>query len=94
MTTKVRAVFEASAKSQTGVSLNYILLVGPTVMFSRTYCAVALTQSNRDLHRFVWRKDPSKPLKDYQMTRVTFRVSASFVANMCVKQNAVDLASK
>ena len=29
------------------------------------------------------------------MTRVTFEVSASsFVANMCVKQNAVDLASK
>ena len=29
------------------------------------------------------------------MTRVTFRVSASaFVANMCVKQNAVDLALK
>ena len=30
-TTKVRAAFDASAKSQTGVSLNDILLVGPTV---------------------------------------------------------------
>ena len=28
------------------------------------------------------------------MTRVTFGVLASFVANMCVKQNAVDLTSK
>lgn len=90
--TKVRAIFDASAKSQTGVSSNDILLVGPTVMsplidvllhfrlhgitlttdISRMYHAVALTQSDRDLHRFVWQKDPSEPLKDYQMTTVTF----------------------
>ena len=34
-------------------------------------------------------------LKDYRMIRVTFGVSASsFAANMCVKQNAIDNASK
>ncbi len=30
-TTKIRAVFDASAKSSSGVSLNDMLLVGPTV---------------------------------------------------------------
>ena len=30
-TTKIRAVFDASAKSSSGISLNDILLVGPTI---------------------------------------------------------------
>ena len=30
-TTKIRAVFDASAKSSTGISLNDTLLVGPTI---------------------------------------------------------------
>ena len=114
-TTKVRAVFDASAKSSTGISLNDLLLVGPTVHaplidvllrfrlhavalttdVSRMYRAVALEESDRDLHRFVWRKTICSPLRDYRMTRVTFGVSASsFAANMCVKQNAIDHALK
>ena len=111
--TKVWAVFDASAKSLTGVSLNDILLVRATVTspdvllfsipphrsnytdISRMYRAVALDQSDKDLHRFVWRKDPSEPLKDNRVTRVTFGVSvSSFIANMCVKQNAINHASK
>ena len=102
MTTKIRAVFDASAKASTGTSLNDILLVGPTVHpllvdvlirfrfhrialiadVSRMYRAVLLSQSDKDLHRFVWRMDP-KSLKDFQMTHVTFGVSSSsFIANM------------
>ena len=110
-TTRVRAVFDASVKTSTGVSLNDQLLVGPTVHsslvdvlmrfrlhrvalttdVSRMYRAIALCPSDRDLHRFIWRRDPSDTLKDYRMTRITFGVSASsFIANMCVKQNAED----
>ena len=92
-------------KSNTSVSLNDILMVGPTVHptlidvllrfrvhrvaitadISKMYRAVQLTPSVQDYHRFVWRSDCSKPLVDYQMTRITFGVSASsFAANMSV----------
>jgi hypothetical protein len=57
------------------------------------YRAVELIDSDRDLHRFVWRSNEDEPLKDYRMTRVTFGVSASsFAANTSVKRNALDHA--
>ena len=114
-TTKVRAVFDALALSQSGVSLNQTFLVGPTVHpplvdvllrfrvhrialttdVSKMYRAVQLVETDKDLHRFVWRSSSDHPLKDYRMTRVTFGVSASsFAVNMAVKQNAEDHASE
>ena len=55
------------------------------------YRAIRLSDTDKDLHRFVWRSSPTAPLLDFRMTRVTFGVSSSsFVANMCVKQNALD----
>ena len=111
--TKVWAVFDASAKSSTGISFNDTLMVGPAVHSSLTdillrfrthcvalvadvsqmYCAIELTMPDHDCHRFVWWSSPNDSLHDYRMTRVAFGVSSSsFVANMCVKQNANDYA--
>ena len=57
------------------------------------YRAVLLSEPDKDLHRFVWRSNPKAPLMDYRMTRVTFSISSSsFIANMCVKQNAHDFS--
>ena len=109
-TSKMRIVFDASAKSSTRILLNDQLLIGPTVHaplidvllrfrrhrvalttdISRMYRAILLPKSQRDLHRFVWRRDEHGTLKDYRMTRLTFGVSASsFAANMAVKENAI-----
>ncbi len=78
--------------SLTDVLLRFRLhRVALTADVSRMYRAITLTESDRNLHRFIWRSSPSGPLKDYRMTRLTFGVSASsFIANMCVKQNALD----
>ena len=55
------------------------------------YRGIELHSSDRDLHRFVWRRDPTKALRDYHMTRVTFGVSASsFIANMSVMDYAME----
>ena len=60
---------------------------------SKIYSAIELTPEDRDLHRFVWRQSLNQPLRDFRMTRITFGVSASpFVANMSIKQNALDFA--
>ena len=95
--TKVRPVFDASTPSSSGVSLNNMLLVGPTVHsslmdvlirfclhsiglttdVSRMYRMVLLEVSDKELHRFVWRRDSAEPLRDYRMTQVTFGVAAS-----------------
>ena len=109
--TKLRVVFDGSAATTTGLSLNQALYVGPTIQatlsetlikfrcysvalnadISKMYREVQLSATDKDLHRFVWREDPSSPVKDYRMTRVTFGVSASpFLAVRTLQQTADD----
>ena len=95
-TTKVRAVFDASAASSSGVSLNSLLMVESTVHSSLTDVLirfrlhhVALTTNVSRMYRAVLldkadkdlvRRSSTEPLKDYRMTRVTFGVAASSYA--------------
>lgn len=65
-----------------------------TTDISRMYQAILLDCSDKNLHCFIWRADPSQLLRDYRMTRITFGVSASsYITNMSVKQNTHDLVT-
>ena len=62
-----------------------------TADISKMYQAVHLTQSDRDLHRFLWRENLEEPIHDYRMTQVTFGVSSSpFLAVQTLQQVAKD----
>ena len=88
-TTKVRTIFNASAKSSSGISLNDTLLVGPTMhsdLFDvLLHFCMHQADEDKDLHCFVWRGSLQDLVKDCRMTHVSFGVSASsFITNMCV----------
>ena len=112
-TTKVRAVFDASAKTTTHKSLNELMAIGPKLQppldqtllrfrmypvalsgdISQMYREVLLHPDDRRLHRFIWRPDDSQPWQDYEMTRVTFGVTASpYLAVKVLLQAAKDFA--
>ena len=110
-TTKLRVVFDGSATTTSGLSLNQSLLVGPTLHptlstilltfrtypiaisadIAKMYREVELAETDRDLHRFLWRPTPQDVILDYRMTRVTFGVSASpYLAVRTLQQTAAD----
>ena len=58
---------------------------------SKMYRAVHLDPKDRDLHRFIWREQPTAPLVDFRMTRVTFGISSSpYLAIKSLHQTAHD----
>ncbi|XP_036342978.1 uncharacterized protein LOC118752233, partial [Rhagoletis pomonella] len=109
VTTKLRVVFNASAKTTTGNSLNDALFVGPqlqqdlysillrfrthryavTADVAKMYRQVCVSSKHVDLQRIVWRPDPSSPIRDYRMLRVTYGVAAaSHLAVKALQQSA------
>ncbi|XP_017464969.1 PREDICTED: uncharacterized protein LOC108358258 [Rhagoletis zephyria] len=109
VTTKLRVVFNASAKTATGNSLNDALFVGPqlqqdlfsiltrfrthryalTADIAKMYRQICVAPKHIDLQRIVWRRDPSLPIQDYRMLRVTYGVAAaSHLAVRSLQQTA------
>ena len=48
--------------------------VAMTTDIGKMYREVMIPEDQRDLHRFLWRKDGTQPIDEYQMTRLTFDV--------------------
>ena len=95
-TSKLRAVFDASAKTaktSSGTSLNDILLVETTdhSPLLDVLIGFRLQENQRDLCWLVLRKNLKQPLIDYRMMRLTFGVlTSSFATNIAMRQNAID----
>lgn len=111
LTTKLRVVFNASSRTATGVSLNDIQLVGPTIQddliaillrfrqyrfvytadVEKMYRRIVVHPDDRPLQQILWRKDPSDPLRTYQLNSVTYgTASAPFLAVRCLKQLSLE----
>ncbi|XP_014214870.1 uncharacterized protein LOC106644039 [Copidosoma floridanum] len=86
-TTKLRVVFDASAKTSTGISLNEVLLVGPTIQ-DKIFEQVIKFRA----HKYVITADIARIT--YELNTVTFGVSsAPFLAIRTIQQLANDEAS-
>ena len=58
---------------------------------SKMYRVVELAEEDRNLHRFIWRSNPTDPVQDFRMTRVTFGVASSpFLAVRTLQQTTTD----
>ncbi|XP_054746156.1 uncharacterized protein LOC129250562 [Anastrepha obliqua] len=104
ITTKLRVVLNASAKSTSGNSLNEALFVGPqlqedlytillryavTADVAKMYRQICVSLKHADLQRIVWRSHPSLPIQDFRMVRVTYGVAAaSHLAVRSLQQTA------
>ena len=65
--------------------------VALTADISKMYRVVEFAEPDKDLHRFVWRAQPSDTVTDYRMTRVTFGVAtAPYLAIKALQQMAAD----
>ena len=55
------------------------------------YWEVQLAETDRHLHRFLWRPTPTEDVRDYQMNRVTFGVSSlPHLSVRTLQQTALD----
>ncbi|XP_050308277.1 uncharacterized protein LOC126744768 [Anthonomus grandis grandis] len=114
-TTKLRVVFDASAPSSTGLSLNNLQMVGPIIQsdllsillrfrtraivlsgdIKMMYRQVLINAKHRPLQKIVWRPNPNKAIKTYQLNTVTYGTTAgSFLAIRSLHQVTIESESE
>lgn len=65
--------------------------IGCTADVQKMYLQVKVDPRDVEYQRIVWRNDPSEPIRDFAMNRLTFGTScAPFIAIRCVNQLAED----
>lgn len=114
-TTKLRVVFNASSKTNSGFSLNDLMKRGPnlqqdlfdlitkwrqyqvglTADVEKMFRQINLNEQDQQYQRIIWRESPNEPIKEYQLTTVTYGTRAApFLAMMTLKQLAKDEGDK
>ncbi|XP_038120327.1 uncharacterized protein LOC119770111 [Culex quinquefasciatus] len=88
-TTKLRVVFDASAKQgSTAKSLNEVLHVGKPVQ-------MLIDSSQTRFQRILWRSDSSKPIRVLELQTVTYGTAAApFLSTRCLVQLCQDEREK
>ncbi|KAL0270044.1 UNVERIFIED_CONTAM: hypothetical protein PYX00_007582 [Menopon gallinae] len=91
-TTRLRVVFDASAKSQTGYSLNDVLMTGP-VLQDDLFSIPLRYRMQTSPQRIFWRERPSEKVKIFELQTVTYETApASFLAINSVRELAKEQA--
>ncbi|XP_076384313.1 uncharacterized protein LOC143262423, partial [Megalopta genalis] len=95
-TTKLRIVFDVSAASSTGLSLNDVLHTGPKIQDDLLYILLRfrtyqyVVTEDRKYQQILWR-DHNDSIKTFQLNTVTFGLSAApYLAIRCLTQSADD----
>ncbi|KAJ8974401.1 hypothetical protein NQ317_011245, partial [Molorchus minor] len=88
ITTKIRIVFNGSAKSSSGYSLNDLQFIGPAIQ-NDIMCqrCILIHPSDRKFQQIVWRNAPDSNLDVFQINTVTYgTASAPYLALRCIKE--------